>query len=97
MSYDDNFKKHQEVISGLSVADIVKVVDYVNELAGFIPQDNEVLDCLDDTVKPFVQVRNTLRADKECPKCRGHLFLSDVPGYEYVCPECDENFFECEV
>lgn len=27
-----------------------------------------------------------------CPKCGGLLRPSDVPGYENVCPACDENF-----
>lgn len=32
-----------------------------------------------------------------CPKCGGNLFLSDLPQYDYVCFNCDENFYECEV
>lgn len=28
----------------------------------------------------------------KCPKCGGYLRPSDVPGYENVCPACDENF-----
>lgn len=35
--------------------------------------------------------------DKKCPKCYGPLHESDVEGYDYVCLECDENFFEVEV
>lgn len=93
----ENFQKHQEAISGLSVVDITRAVAYINELAELVPQNNEALDYLDCVVEPFVKVQNTLRTDRECPKCGCYLFLSDVPGYEYVCPECDENFFECEV
>lgn len=93
----ENFQKHQEVIGGLSIVDIARAVDYINKLATFIPQSNEVLDDLDCVVESFIQVQNTLRTDRKCPKCGHHLFLSDVPGYEYVCPDCDENFFECEV
>lgn len=33
---------------------------------------------------------------KLCPKCRNPLCPSDVESYEYVCYECDENFYECE-
>lgn len=33
----------------------------------------------------------------KCPKCKGDLSPSDVRGYRYVCHNCDENFFECEV
>jgi acetyl-CoA carboxylase beta subunit len=35
--------------------------------------------------------------DKVCPKCNNILYDTDVEGYEYVCLECDENFYECEV
>lgn len=35
--------------------------------------------------------------DAKCPKCGGNLYPSDVVGYEYVCYECDENFYQCEV
>lgn len=33
----------------------------------------------------------------KCPKCKEDLSPSDVRGYRYVCHNCDENFFECEV
>ena len=35
--------------------------------------------------------------DKECPRCGCFLLESDLPQYDYVCMECDENFYECEV
>lgn len=34
---------------------------------------------------------------KTCPKCSNTLFKSDLPGYKYVCYECDENFYGTEV
>jgi hypothetical protein len=33
---------------------------------------------------------------KKCPKCGNLLHPSDVVGYEYVCYQCDENFYGCE-
>ena len=33
---------------------------------------------------------------KKCPRCGNLLHPSDVAGYEYVCYQCDENFYECE-
>lgn len=32
-----------------------------------------------------------------CPKCSELLYVSDVVGYPYVCLNCDENFYECEI
>lgn len=36
---------------------------------------------------------------KTCPKCGGQLCIEHMEGidYPYYCPECDENFYECEV
>ena len=37
------------------------------------------------------------KTNVKCHKCGSYLYLSDLPQYDYVCYECDENFFECEV
>lgn len=31
-----------------------------------------------------------------CPRCGKELDASDVEGYEFVCHECDENFYGFE-
>ena len=92
-----NFEDCQNTIKDLSITDIVKAVDYINELSSFIPSNNEVLDYLSDIVEPIVKVIDKCRTDKECPHCGCYLFKSDLPQYAYVCAECDENFDECEV
>ena len=97
MEKTENYKKEQSIISGLSITDIVKTSDYINELASFIPADNEVLDYLEDIQKPLIDVIKKSQTDKECPRCGSSLYLSDLPQYEYVCPECEENFFKIEV
>ena len=88
----NNFEAHHKAIESLSIVDIVRIVDYVNELSEFIPFDNEVLDYLGWIVEPFVEIADKLRTEKECPKCGCYLFKSDLPQYEYVCAECDQNF-----
>ncbi len=52
--------------------------------------DSDLEDAVHDIVKE-------LRTDKKCPCCDAPLYCSDLPEYEYVCVECDENFYECEV
>jgi len=88
----ENFIKHREVMKNLSIANIVRASDYINRLSHFIPQDNEVLDNLEDIQSPLMNAINELRTDKDCVHCGGCLFLSDLPQYDYVCPTCDENF-----
>lgn len=43
------------------------------------------------------KIIDQLVTTKCCPHCGGALLLSDLKQYDYVCPKCDENFFECEV
>lgn len=93
MKNTENYKKEQSIVSGLSITDIVKASDYINELASFIPADNEVLDYLEDIQRPLVDAIKKCKTDRECPRCGCSLYLSDLPQYEYVCPECDENFY----
>ena len=88
----NNFEAHHKAIESLSIVDIVRIVDYVNELSTFIPSDNEVLDYLEWILEPFVKIMDELRTEKECPWCGHHLFKSDLPQYEYVCADCDQNF-----
>lgn len=38
-----------------------------------------------------------LLTEKKCPHCDAPLYCSDLPQYDYVCIECEENFYECEV
>lgn len=39
----------------------------------------------------------TSNLKRKCPRCGKILSPSDVAGYAYVCFDCDENFYECEV
>ena len=41
-------------------------------------------------------IANCLTKPK-CPRCDKQLFCSDIEEYDYVCANCDENFYECEV
>lgn len=38
-----------------------------------------------------------LKTDKKCPNCHAKLYCSDLPQYEYVCADCEVNFYEFEV
>lgn len=97
MSVTKNYKECKGSMRFLSIVDVVRAVDYIEELGQFIPSNNEVLDYMNGITKPFMDVINECRTDKECPRCGCYLFKSDAPQYDYVCAECDENFYECEV
>lgn len=40
-----------------------------------------------------------LKTNIKCPRCNKELYVSDLIGYAYLCPSCDENMYytECEV
>jgi NADH pyrophosphatase NudC (nudix superfamily) len=44
-----------------------------------------------------IDVIKKIATNKVCPRCGNLLYLSDLSQYDYVCTECDENFYECEV
>ena len=101
----ENCKKEQTIMSCLSITDIVKTSKYINALFAEVKchsmpmfyNKNDILNYFEDIQKPLVDVIKKCKTDKECPHCRGSLYLSDLPQYEYVCPECEENFFNIEV
>lgn len=93
-----NYKNHKDtIIKYISIVDIVRIIDYATELYSLIPQENEILDDFDEIFSQLIQTEKELRTNKKCPHCGGTLYCSDVPHYEYVCPICDENFYEIEV
>lgn len=62
----------------------------VTELVWF----NQGADNLNKIVHSIVEA---IKTEKRCPKCGEPLYYSDLPEYDYVCVECDENFYGCEV
>lgn len=62
----------------------------VNELIWF----DQGADNLTEIVHSIVEEITT---DKKCPRCGSNLYCSDIEEYDYVCVECDENFYNCEV
>jgi ribosomal protein S27AE len=79
----ENYKKFRDIITNsISVTDLVNF--------------DECSD--DDTFHILVHnIVKVIKTDKKCPHCNKTLYLSDLPEYEYVCIECDENFYEIEV
>ena len=89
-----NYSDHFKTVSKLSIADIVRIVDYINLLAGFVDKENEILDNMADIIAPFNDILGKLRTAEQCrhQDCGGWLYKSDLPQYDFVCIECDENF-----
>jgi len=89
-----NYLDHGKAISELSIVSIIHIVDYVELLSQFINDENEVLDDMETILKPFNTVIEKLLTDQLCrhSDCDRHLYKSDLLQYDYVCPDCEENF-----
>lgn len=52
-----------------------------------------------------IQIKQDLRhkihsqygTDKKCFRCGSQLLISDLKQYEYLCLECNENFYSFEI
>jgi len=62
----------------------------VNELVWF----DKVVQGLNPSIHSIIK---SITTEKKCPRCGKTLYCSDLPEYDYVCVECNENFYECEV
>ncbi len=78
----ENYKKFKDIL-----ADNISVPALVN----FDDENN------DELVIIVHNIVKELLTDKKCPHCDALLYLSDLPDYEYVCIECEENFYGIEV
>lgn len=47
--------------------------------------------------RTFKENLKRFQTDKKCPKCGKTLYLSDLPEYDYLCTDCQENYFEGEI
>ena len=79
----ENYRKFKEALINTISAEALE--EYVGEN----PDDLMRMNAED--------VIEKITTNKKCPKCGKILYLSDLPQYDYVCTERDENFYECEV
>ena len=77
----ENFKKYRELVSQIDVSAIVEVRNSLDKV-----KNKNQIEILDDMLNPFKAV------GQKCPKCGELLFVSDLPQYEFVCYNCQENF-----
>lgn len=92
-----NYKEYKEAMKNISIVDICVLIDYIEKLSIYIPENDHIFDNFYDIINPFERIINKIKTNKICPHCKSYLFKSDLPQYDYVCQNCNENFYECEV
>lgn len=89
-----NFEKQKEIISEMSVYELMNMVIISEYAADVLKHDKrfEEAEELADAIGPVKTVLEKCKTDKKCPKCGKELYLSDLPQYDFLCFQCDENF-----
>ena len=99
-SQTKNYKQYLGVVtSHVSVTLLKNAADALKtvESSGLIPSHSELMESVFLTRLDFEDALMLLKTKKHCTVCDGDLYCSDVADYNYVCCECDENFYEFEV
>lgn len=82
----DEYQDFEEAKAGIATSDLVNLLTLLEEKG------------IEDERMIFLKKAvSDLKTDKFCPHCGEMLYKSDLPQYRYVCPECEENFFDIEV
>lgn len=91
------YERFRKIVADSFSVDMIKDLQTVLSTAwANAPNETERADVM-EVWKPIVDLNNALLTNKLCPHCKAFLYLSDLPDYNYVCPFCYENFYECEV
>lgn len=88
----NNFEIHHKAIETLSIVDIVRIYDYLQEMRECVPASHEILDEFEEILEPFGFVIEQCETDETCPRCGCLLYMSDSPKYAFVCATCNKNF-----
>lgn len=92
-----------ENLSRISASQLKQIVDnyevLVNHYVKHFPWRNGATTVKEfrEDLKPLSTFVDRITTDKHCPKCGELLLKSDLPQYNYVCPLCEEKFYDCEV
>lgn len=97
MSELNNYEKFQKAKCDLSMTDIVNAFDFIQALIGFVPEGDELRKAYEYVIEPLNKIVSECSTEARCPHCGRPMFYSDLENYDYVCTECDENFYDCEV
>lgn len=87
-----NYIEFCKALNNLSLRDIIQITNRMATLSALVSTEPEFEDATNEVLYPLRKIINDLITDKKCPKCGKPLFKSDLPQYDYICVECDENF-----
>lgn len=97
MKPSKNYAKFVDEMTHLSGTDLDGVRKFIAEAEKLLSEIDDVgavrlIQDKDELLRGFNKLMKSVDTEKICPRCGHKLMLSDLPQYDYVCPECDENF-----
>lgn len=92
--YITDMLENCELLVDEEVATTTKELQDIHELKRAL----SVLDDLYNRAFEEEQDKDKLKPQKavHCPHCNKEMYISDLIGYAYLCPSCDENMYSCE-
>lgn len=97
----ENYTKYKRLMmTYMSITNLHNAVALLRTLDedAALMYDRDTAESINCVKEDFEDVLEHFRVGVRCPRCNSELYLSDLPQYDYVCVECDENFYaeECE-
>lgn len=87
------YREYVKAITDVGLSNICRLVESIKKAYTANPSTSEIVNVFSDTA-PLFSLLHKLRRKDVCPKCGSkNFFKSDLPQYEAVCTDCDENFF----
>ena len=83
--------EHQ-MLGDISLGDLIRMEDMISHLCDLLPEQKEIVEEASALIEDVGGKLEKFHTGNFCPRCGLPLYLSDLPQYDEVCYECDENF-----
>lgn len=88
-----NYSRYKkQMLSDIFLGDLIRFSDIVTALCDLLPEQKEIVEEATILVVEVGDKLEKFRTGNSCPRCGLPLYLSDLPHYNAVCYECEENF-----
>lgn len=89
----EEYREYVNAITLLGMTDVHNITKAVKSLYICNPRNLDAVKVF-NVAEPLFEIVEALRRSDACPKCGGkNFFKSDLPQYQGVCADCDENFY----
>lgn len=88
-----NYQKYvKEMLFTISIGDILQLLNLATSVCDLLPPENDLVEETMSLIEDMGDRLAEFRTGSPCSRCGQPLYLSDLPQYNAVCYECEENF-----